>query len=176
MHFMLTNSGCFLLSGVSSWSNWEQYLLGLIPWFSGRSSLLILPCTQHHLLWMKSSVWRVWSWFILLVPWSLLFPSNPTMYITSPSLEEEQCLVWLVEIHFTCPMISSVPHYCTVSTVHFVHVCIVHVSTIHPQYSLAILICFINETFLLHFSRESQAKIQSRFFHLTYVEPKHQSD
>ena len=124
MHFMLTNSGCFLLSGVFSWSNWEQYLLGLIPWFSGRSSLLILPCTQHHLLWMKISVWRDWSWFILLVPWSLLF----------------------------------------------------HIIVQYPQYSLPITICFINETFLLYFSRESQAKIRSRFFHLTYVEPKHQSD
>ena len=45
-------------------------------------------------------------------------PSNPTIYTTSPSLDEDQPLVWLVVVHFTCSMISSVPHYCTVSTFH----------------------------------------------------------
>ena len=38
MHFLLTNSGLFSLSAAFSWSNWEQYLLELIVWFSGRSS------------------------------------------------------------------------------------------------------------------------------------------
>ena len=37
MHFLLTNSRCFSSSGFS-WSNWEQYLLELIFWFSTRSS------------------------------------------------------------------------------------------------------------------------------------------
>ena len=41
-------------------------------------------------------------------------PSNPTPYITS-ALHEDQPLVWLVVAHFTCPVISSVPHFCTVS-------------------------------------------------------------
>ena len=45
-------------------------------------------------------------------------PSNPTMYTTSPSLDEDWPLVWLMVAHFACPTISSVPHYCTVSTFH----------------------------------------------------------
>ena len=44
-------------------------------------------------------------------------PSNPTIY-TSTSLDEDWPLVWLVVVHFPCPPISSVPHYCTVSTFH----------------------------------------------------------
>ena len=35
-------------------------ILGLITWFSGRSSLLILSCMQHHLPCMKSSLWCGW--------------------------------------------------------------------------------------------------------------------
>ena len=30
IHFLLTNSGCFLSSAAFSWSNWEQYLLKLL--------------------------------------------------------------------------------------------------------------------------------------------------
>ena len=37
MHFLLTNSGHFSLSAAFIWSSWEQYLLELIVWFSGRS-------------------------------------------------------------------------------------------------------------------------------------------
>ena len=39
MRFLLTNSGRFSSSAVFTWSNWEQYLLELIIWFSGRSSV-----------------------------------------------------------------------------------------------------------------------------------------
>ena len=45
-------------------------------------------------------------------------PSNPTIYTTSPFLDEDRPLVWLVVVDFACPTISSVPHYCTVSTFH----------------------------------------------------------
>ena len=45
-------------------------------------------------------------------------PSNPTIYTTSPSLDEDWPLVWLAVVHFACPMISSVPHYWTVSISH----------------------------------------------------------
>ena len=38
MHFLLTNSGRFSWSAAYHWSNWEQYLLELIVWFSRRSS------------------------------------------------------------------------------------------------------------------------------------------
>ena len=41
--------------------------------------------------------------------------SNPTIYTTSPSLDEDQPFVWLTVVHFACPMISSIPHYWTVS-------------------------------------------------------------
>ena len=40
------------------------------------------------------------------------FPSNLTIY-TSP-LDEDWPLVWLVMVHFACPMISYITHYCTV--------------------------------------------------------------
>ena len=40
------------------------------------------------------------------------------IYTTSPSLDEDQTLVWLVVVHFACPTISSIPYYCTVSTFH----------------------------------------------------------
>ena len=76
-------------------------------------------------------------------------PSNPTIYTTSPSLDEDRSLVWLMVVHFTCPMISSIPHCCTVSTFH------------QPC-----TICFKNGTFSLHFSRESRMEIQSRRFFL----------
>ena len=33
-------------------------------------------------------------------------------------MDEDRPLVRLVVVHFTCPTISSVPHYCTVSTFH----------------------------------------------------------
>ena len=32
--------------------------------------------------------------------------------------EEDRSVVWLVVVHFSCPMISSIPHYCQVSTFH----------------------------------------------------------
>ena len=44
-------------------------------------------------------------------------PSNPTIHTTSP-LDEDQSLVWLVVVHFACPMISCLPHYCKLSTFH----------------------------------------------------------
>ena len=39
------------------------------------------------------------------------FLSNPTTYTTQPSLDEEWPLVWLGLVRFTCPKISSIPHY-----------------------------------------------------------------
>ena len=45
-------------------------------------------------------------------------PSNPTIYTTSPSLDEDWPLVWLVVVHFACLTISSIPHCCTASTFH----------------------------------------------------------
>ena len=78
MHFLLTNSGHFFSSAVFSWSNWEQYLLELIRLVFQKEliiedSLPILPYTQHHLLWMKTSVWCGWWWFISLALRSLMF-------------------------------------------------------------------------------------------------------
>ena len=87
-------------------------------------------------------------------------PSNPTIWTTSPSLDEDQPLVWLVVVHFACPMISSIPHYCTVSTFHS-----------PPQ--------FVLKTEHFHYvsvENHMWKYSQEDFFHLTYVEPKHQSD
>ena len=47
-------------------------------------------------------------------------PSNPTIHTTSPSLDEDWPLVWLV-IDFACPTISSIPHYYMASTSHYTH-------------------------------------------------------
>ena len=87
MCFLLTKPACFSSSATFSWSNWEQYLLELIIWFSEGA---------HN-----------------RGP-----PSNPTIYTTSPFLDEDQTLVWLVVVHFACPTISSIPHCCTLSTFH----------------------------------------------------------
>ena len=87
-------------------------------------------------------------------------PSSLTIHTTSPSLDEDQPLVWLVVVHFACPTISSVPHYCTVST--FLH----------------------SSKFVFKTERFHYVSVENRmwkygqegFFHLTYVEPKHQSN
>ena len=84
MHFLLTNSGCFLSSAASSWSNWEQYLLKLSFGF---------PEEAHN---------------------KGLF-SSPSMYIISPSLDDEPPPL---VVHFTYPKISPIPHYYIVSTSH----------------------------------------------------------
>ena len=44
------------------------------------------------------------------------FLSNTTTYTSSPSLEEDWPLVWLVVVHFTCATISSLLHYCAVAS------------------------------------------------------------
>ena len=118
MHFLLTNSGCFLSSAAFSWSNWEQHLLKLLFGF---------PEEAHN---------------------RGLF-SSPTMYIISPSLDDEsQPLV----VHFTYPMISIIPHYYRVSTFH-------HSSK------------FVLKTECLHVSRECHAEIWSRrIFSLNFCE------
>ena len=87
MRFLLTNSGHFSSNAAFSWSNWEQYLLELIVWFSEGAHNRGLP-------------------------------PNPTICTASPSLDEDRPLVWLVVVHFACPMISSSPHCCTASSFH----------------------------------------------------------
>ena len=44
--------------------------------------------------------------------------SNSTIHTRSPSLDEDRSSVWLVLVHFACPLYSSIPHYCTVFTFH----------------------------------------------------------
>ena len=68
----------FLSSAAFSWSKWKQYLIGiysLVFWkkFIIENSLPIPPYTQHHLLWMKTSLWCGWWWFISLAPRSHAF-------------------------------------------------------------------------------------------------------
>ena len=43
-------------------------------------------------------------------------PSNSTINTRLPSLNEDHPLMWLVVVHFAWPTISSVQHYCAVST------------------------------------------------------------
>ena len=94
LHFLLTNSRRFSSSAAFSWFKWEEYLLELIVFLIDRICQKLIGFLR------RSS-----------------YPSNPTIYTTSPSLNEAWPLVWLVVVHFTCPMISSVPHCCTLSTV-----------------------------------------------------------
>ena len=90
-------------------------------------------------------------------------PSNPTIYTRSPSLDEDQSLMWLVPAHFACPLLSSIPHYCTVFTFHCPSQFVLKME--HFHYILV-------KTHMWKFS-------QGGFFVfvcLTYVDPKHQSD
>ena len=48
MCFLLTNSRCFSSNAAFSRSNWEQYLLELIVWFSRSSSLREDSFQSHH--------------------------------------------------------------------------------------------------------------------------------
>ena len=70
-------------------------------------------------------------------------PSNPTIYTRSPSLDEDRSLMWLVPVHFACPVIF---HSTLLYSIHF---------------SLPITICFKNGTFSLHLSREFHVEIGS---------------
>ena len=77
MHFLLNNFWHFSLSAVFILSNLEQYLLGnnclvFQKEFIIEDSLPIPLYTQYH-LWMKTSLWWGWWWFISLSPWSLPF-------------------------------------------------------------------------------------------------------
>ena len=76
LRFLLTNSRRFLLSAAFSWANLKQYLLELIGFLEGAYNGELpsnLPCTPHYVVWMKTSLWCDWSWFISLATQSLLF-------------------------------------------------------------------------------------------------------
>ena len=101
-------------------------------------------------------------------------PSNPTIYTTSPFSDEDWHLVWLVVVHFTCPMISFVPHYCQVSTFHhpsqffplmFLFFIIIIVVLLHcPNLSPLALLhpSHKSRTFSLCLSGESHVEMLSR--------------
>ena len=87
-------------------------------------------------------------------------PPNPTICNTSPFLDEDWPLVWLLVAHLACRTISSAPHYCTVSN--FSHPSQFVLKTEHfPYVSI--------ENHMWKYS-------QRALFPLTFVEPKHQSD
>ena len=81
-----------------------------------------------------------WNCLIFWKELIIALPSSATICKTTSSLDEDQPFVWLVVGHFTCSMISSVPHYYTV------------------QYPLFIT-CFKMKTFSLCFSRELHVEI-----------------
>ena len=90
--------------------------------------------------------WFNWEQYLLkLILWfsggpnNRVFPSNITRY-RSLSLVKDLTLIWLLMVHFTCPTVSSIPHYCTGSTFH-----------------LPITTWFKNRTSSLCFSRELYA-------------------
>ena len=87
-----------------------------------------------------------------LIEDSLPIPSHTT----SPSLDEDRPLVWLVVVHFICPMVSSVLHYCTIFT--------------FPQPSQ-----FIVKMKHFHYSRELHEEIVRKAFS-TFMETKPESN
>ena len=58
-YFLLTNSGCVLLSAAFGYSNLEHYLLKLTVWFSGRSSEYRTPFQSHHIRNITIFGWRL---------------------------------------------------------------------------------------------------------------------
>ena len=68
--------------------------------------------------------------------------------------------MWLVVVHFACPVISSIPHCCAVSTFH------------HPSQSVLKMEHFPYVSVENHMWKCGQ----EGFFHLTYGERKHQSN
>ena len=86
---------------------------------------------------------------------------NPTTYTTSPALDEDRLLGWLMggSFHLSQDLFHSTLLY----SIHFHH---------PSQFVLKV------NNFVMFKYRESHAEIRSRrffFLHLTYVEPKHQS-
>ena len=87
--FLVTNSICFSPSAALSCSDCEQYWLELIVWLSGLTSL-----TADSL--------------------------QISPYIQHHLfLDQDRPLVWLVVVHFACPLVSSIPCFCSVSTFHY---------------------------------------------------------
>ena len=82
----------------------------------------LIPDTFLESSWMLLSVGltRSSTWNYHLVFWKELIikDSNPTMHTLSPSLDEDRPLMSLAVVHFDCPMISSIPQYCTVYIFH----------------------------------------------------------
>lgn len=91
-------------------------------------------------------------------------PSNPTVHTLSV-VDEDWILVWLVVVYFTCPLISSTVHYCTVSMLSYIIV----LKTEH-------FVTF-NENWMENAERWSRRLFFFFFlFCLTYMEPKHHSN
>ena len=86
MCFLLTNSGRSSSSAAFSWSNWRQYLLELIVWFSGRRT----PFQSHHIHNITFFGWR-WA-FGVVCGGSFRLPHN-----LFPS-------TLLYSIHFSSPV------------------------------------------------------------------------
>ena len=81
----------------------------------------LIPDTFPWLLLSVGLIRRSTYWNCLVFQKELIIEDSlptPPYKQTSPSLDEDWTLVWLVVVHFTCSMISSVPHYITVSTFH----------------------------------------------------------
>ena len=83
MHFLLTNSRCFLSSAFSC-SKRKQYLLELIGFPEGAHSrgLPSNPTTYTTSPLLdedQRSLWFSWWWFISLAPWSLPFQNYCTV-------------------------------------------------------------------------------------------------
>ena len=76
--------------------------------------------------------------------------------LSNSTLDEDQPLMWLVVVHFICPMVSSVLHYCTIFT--------------FPQPSQ-----FVVKMKHFHYSRELHEEIVRKAFS-TFVETKPESN
>ena len=116
-HFLLTNSGCFSSSAAFSLS--RAVLVGVnhlvfLKELLIEDSLSIPPYTQRHLLWVKTGLWCVWWWLILLasqllhstllfsIHFSLPVTINFTNRMFSLHLSRESHVeIWLRRYFFT---------------------------------------------------------------------------
>ena len=146
---------------VVAWSSKRHVVL---PYAEGRLCIFcwLTPDTFHRVLLSVKLEAILFGTHILVFLEGVLtrrLLSTPTMYKTSTSWDEDRTLAQLVMVHFTCPVISSVSCYCTVSTFYLLSQSVLKMEYLH------------------FFSRELHVEICSRrcLFHLIYVEPTHQT-
>ena len=117
-------SRMLLSAGLTGRRQWQPTPVFLPGEFQGWGSLV--GCSlwgRTRLKWLNSST--KWAQYLLGLTarssgrrsWRRT-PLQSSIHTVSPPLGEGWSVVRLLRGHFTCPMISSIPHSCTLSTFH----------------------------------------------------------